>query len=227
MSDDSLIREVNEAVRQERYKKLWDTYGLYVLAGAFLIIAGVGGQRFWVYWQDKQAAEAGARFVGAVTLAEEGKDGEALQAFQDLAADAPSGYRVLARFQLAGALAKKGDRAGAVQAYDALAKDGQVAALLQGFAGIRAASLRVDEADYAEMRSRLDDLAVGTSAWRHSARELLGLAAYRTGNGDDAERYFSQLLADTNAPPNLRRRAEMMMALIVKADRGAAGTPSN
>ncbi len=49
MSDDSIFREVDEAVRQDKLKSLWDKYGLWVVAGAALIIASVSGYKFWVY----------------------------------------------------------------------------------------------------------------------------------------------------------------------------------
>ena len=32
MSDRDFFREVDEAVRQDRYRALWDQYGLYALA---------------------------------------------------------------------------------------------------------------------------------------------------------------------------------------------------
>mgnify|MGYP002624477123 CR=1 FL=1 len=58
MSDDSIFREVDEAIRQEQLKKLWDRYGLIVVAGAFAIVAGVGGYKGWNWWQAEQAKEA-------------------------------------------------------------------------------------------------------------------------------------------------------------------------
>ena len=57
MSDDSFVREVDEAVRQDEFKRLWDKYGLYIMAGAVLIVATVAGYKGWGYWQAKQAAE--------------------------------------------------------------------------------------------------------------------------------------------------------------------------
>ncbi|HWM30729.1 MAG TPA: hypothetical protein VNO69_03380, partial [Methyloceanibacter sp.] len=61
------------------------------------------------------------------------------------------------------------------------------------------------------------------SAWRFSARELLGLSAYRLNDMREAERQFTALLGDPGTPPNLRERAEMMLALIVGAQpQGAA-----
>lgn len=218
MSDDSLFREVDEEIRREQLKSLWDRYGVFVLAAAILIVVGVAGYNGWNYWQSHRAAEAGARFVGGLVQAEDGNPQAARTAFQDLAAGGPRGYRLLSRFQLAAALAQDGDRAGAIDAYEGLAGESAAGRVLQEYAAIRAAALRVDEADMAEMSERVGSIAAGASPWQNSARELLGLVAYRTGDTDRAAQYFSDMLADQNAPPGLRQRAEMMLALLVQAD---------
>lgn len=194
MSEDSFVREVDEAVRQEQLKKLWNKYGLIVVIAAIAIIVGVAGYRGWEYWKTRQAADAGARFTGALQLLEEGQTQDGLAALQELAQGGPSGYQVLSRFKLAAADVDAGDRAKAVAAYEALAKDSSVSPILQGYATIRAATLRVDEADKAEMTTRVGALASGNGPWRHSARELLGLAAYKAGDAAEAEKYFSEIL---------------------------------
>ncbi len=217
MSDDSLFREVNEAVRQDQLKSLWDKYGLWIVAGAVLIIAGVSGYKFWVYWTAEQAKAAGARFVGGITHIEDGKNSEAVDVFKSLAEDGPRGYRTLSRFQLASLYAKGDKRAEAVKIYDELASQTGVGTVQKNFARIQAATLRLDEAPFEEMRKRLDDLAVTGNTWRHSARELLGLSAYRSGNTSVAERYFNTILSDQQSPVNMRRRAEMMLSLLVQS----------
>lgn len=224
MSGGDIFREVDEAIRQDRLKSLWDRYGLYVLAGAVLIVAGVAGYRGWEYWQAKQAADSGERFVAALELNEDGKTQEALQAYRKIAEDGTGGYAVLARLRLAAA---EGDKAAAVKTYDAIAADNAVDDIFRGLARIKAATIRLDQADMSEMKQRLEPLAEGSDPWRHSARELLGLAAHRAGNAKDAERYFTQVLGDREAPPSLRRRAEMMLALIVKADQPPSGAATN
>jgi len=218
MNDDSIFREVDEAVRSDQFKALWDKYGVWVLLAAFALVAGVAGVNGWTYWQERQAADAGGRFAAALQLEEEGKSGEMSEALRSVAEEGPWGYRILARFQLAAAAAKSGDKAGSVKAYDALAEEISGQELLQGYAVVQAANLRLDEANYEEISKRLNDLANGESPWRHSARELLGLSAYRNSNRQEAEDQFGRLLADQTAPINLRRRAEMMLALLVKAD---------
>lgn len=224
MSDGDFVREVDEAVRQEEMKRLWDRYGIYILFGAVAIVAGVAGYKGWVYWQQTQSANAGARFTGALTLNEEGKTEDAVTAFRDIASQGPAGYRALSLFQLAAAAVKAGKTAEAVKAYDELAADSSVDTVLRGFATIQAAMLLVDEAGLDEIKQRVGSLAEGTGPWRHSAREILGLVAYRTGDNALAESYFTRALVDPGIPQNMRRRAEMMLALVVKADEPSSPT---
>ncbi|ODR98526.1 hypothetical protein AUC68_08895 [Methyloceanibacter methanicus] len=215
MSDNSFIREVDEAVRRERYTALWDKFGIYVIGLALALIIGVVAYNVWTYLKESAAETAGDAFTSALALESGGDQDKANEAFKELAKDGPSGYRVLSRFQLASSQAKVGETDKAVEAYEALAKDRQVDAILKGLATLQAATLRLDKADYAEMQKRLDGLASGKSAWRFSARELLGLSAYQHKDMKAAEDQFSALLADGGTPRNMRERANVMLALIL------------
>ena len=68
MSD--IFSEVDEEVRRERLKQLWDKYSLLIIAVAVLIVAGIGGWRAYEYWVAQKAAAAGAAFENAVTMSE-------------------------------------------------------------------------------------------------------------------------------------------------------------
>jgi hypothetical protein len=224
MSDRDFFREVDEAVRQDRYKQLWDQYGIYAIGAAAAVVLAVAGHKAWTYWQDKQAQEAGAKFTQALSLEDGPEAATAREMLAAMAEKGPEGYRVLARFQLAAAEAKAGELDKAVAAYDALAKDPSVDSILRDSAQLQAAALRLDKADYSEMEQRLKGLIESSSAWRFSARELLGLSAYRLNDMREAERQFSALLSDQGTPPNLRERADMMLALIVGTPQALSST---
>jgi len=215
MSDRDFFREVNEAVRQDRYNELWDKYGVYALAAAALIVAGVAGFKVWSYWQEQKAQAAGSDFSQAVTELDSGDVAKARDVLNSLAAKGPTGYQILSRFQLAAAEAQAGSTDKAVALYDALAADPETDTILKGLATIQAATLKLDTADYAEMERRVKGLIDENSPWRYSARELLGLSAYRQNNVPAAEKQFSELVADQGTPQNLRERADMMLSLIV------------
>src|SRR5665811_2131542 len=102
----------------------------YIVAGALLIIAAVGGWRGYQYLEAQKAAEAGAAFDKAVELSEQSKHAEAEAAFTSLAASAPSGYRMLARLRAAAEVASHDPNA-AAKLYDDISGDRSVGAAEQ------------------------------------------------------------------------------------------------
>lgn len=208
-----LFDEVDEEVRREQLKKLWDKYSLYFIALMVLVVAAVGGWRGYQYLEAKKAAEAGATFEKAVELSEQGKHAEAETAFADLAAKAPSGYRTLARLRAA-AEASARDPKAAAKMYDDIAADSSVGSEWRDLARIRAAGLLVDSASYADIQQRLETSAEPKSTFRHSARELLALSAWRNNDMTAARKWVDAIAEDGETPPGLRSRAEALQALL-------------
>jgi hypothetical protein len=205
--------EVDEEVRREQLKKLWEKYSLLIIGAALLIIAAVGGWRGYQYLEAKKAAEVGEAFNKAVELSEEGKHADAHAAFNDIAAKAPYGYRTLARFRAAGEAAST-DPKEAVKMFDAIAADSGAGADMQALARLRAAGLLVDSASYAEMKQRLEADTAPGATFRHSARELLALSAWRANDATEARKWLDMIALDAETPPGLRSRAEALQALL-------------
>lgn len=214
MSDDSFFREVNEEIRQEQAKALWDRYGPYALAIAVLIVLGTALFVAYEYWVETRANRSGDAFSQALTLANEGRNDEALGALQQLEADGYGAYPLLARMRAATVLFAKGDAAGAVSAFDAVAADTSIPAALRDMARLRAALILVDTGSYADVSARAETLTGDTNPLRHSAREALGLSAWKEGRAVDALTLLEQIVADNEAPRNNRERATMLVELI-------------
>jgi hypothetical protein len=208
-----LFDEVDEEVRREQLKKLWDQYSLYIVAMALLVIAAVGGWRGYEYLEAKKAAEAGDAFNKAMTLSEQNKHAEAETAFTDLAAKAPSGYRMLARFRAAAEAANRDPKA-AAKMFDDLAADRSVGAEQQALARVRAAGLLLDSTNYSDVLQRLQGDAAPEATFRHAARELLALSALRTNDTTAARQWLDMISLDGETPPSLRSRAEALQALL-------------
>lgn len=208
-----LFDEVNEDVRREQLKKLWDRYSIYIVAGALLIIAGVGGWRGYQYLEGQKAAEAGAAFDKAVEFSDQNKHAEAEAAFNDLAAKAPGGYRLLARLRAAAEVANRDPQA-AARMYDDIAADRSVGAPEQDLAKIRAAGLLMETASYPSMLQRLEPATVPGATYRHTARELLALSAWRANDTTAARKWLDLIANDGETPPSLRSRAEALQALL-------------
>ena len=208
-----LFDEVDEDVRRDQLKKLWDQYSIYIVAGALLIIAAVGGWRGYEYLEAKKAAEAGAAFDRASELSEQNKHAEAEAAFTDLAARAPSGYRTLARLRAAAEVANRDPQA-AVKLYDEMSNDRSIGAPEQDLAKVRAAQLLLETAGYPNMLSRLEPATAPVATFRHTARELLALSAWRANDTAAARQWLDLIANDGETPPSLRSRAEALQALL-------------
>ena len=208
-----LFDEVDEEVRREQLKKLWDRYSIYIVAAALLIIAGVGGWRGYQYLEAQKAAEAGAAFDKAAELSDQNKHSEAEAAFNELAAKGPSGYRMLARLRVAGEIASRDPKA-AAKMFDDIAANRGVGAEERDLAKIRAASLLLDSASYSDMLARLEASTGPEATFRHTARELLALSAWRAGDMTAARKWLDLIANDGETPPSLRSRAEALQALL-------------
>jgi hypothetical protein len=206
-----IFDEIEEDLRKERAKKLWDRYGWIVLVVAGGIILGVAGWRGWQWYEHRQAAQAAERFLAAAAAADRGEAAAAAAAFAELSRGAPSGYRVLARLHEAGLKARQGATAEAVALYETLARDSAVPPLYRDLAALLAVLHQADSGDPRALADRLAPLAAPGAAFRHSAMELQAVLAERRGDRAEARRLLEALAEDRGAPDGVRRRAGEML----------------
>jgi hypothetical protein len=207
-----IFGEVDEEVRRERLKRLWDRYGLVVIGLAVLLVAAVAGYRIYESMEAKKAATAGAAFESAVALETDGKHDEAEAAFAKLATEGTGSYRVLAKLRAASEIARRDPKAG-IAAYGALADDGTLTQTQRDYAGLRAGLIAVDTASYDEVRNRLEPLTAAARPFRHSARSVLALAAWKAKDTAAMQRWIEQITTDPESPSGIRGQAEMLSAL--------------
>jgi hypothetical protein len=207
-----IFHEVDEEVRREQLRKLWQKYGWLLIAACVLVVLSAAGWRTYEYYQAKQSAEASAKFEAATALVNDGKNKEAEEAFAEIAKSGTSSYRMLAKFREAGELARRDPKAGAA-IFDQLAADSSIGRAMQDLATVRAATLLVDTEPYSEIAKRLEPLTAADRAFRHSARSLLALSAWKANDAAATRKWSEMVLADPETPPGTRGQAQMILAL--------------
>jgi hypothetical protein len=221
-SSNEFIREVDEAVRQDRWLKLWRRYGSYVVAAALAVVIGSAAGVGWRTWQHSQRLEEAKRYAEAQQLLRDARPAEAASAFAALAEDSSGGYRVLAQLRAAEAQAEAGDRAAARAALDRLAGDGDTAPVYRSLGELLAAQQQFAEAQ-TPAPSELEALSGSNAPWRFSALELRALAQMQGGDTVAARQTLDDLLADPLTPPDLARRAAELLAFLGGPAAPAAG----
>lgn len=216
-----IFTEVEEDLRRERAKRLWDRYGWIVTAMLLLAVGGTGGWQAWKWYEAREAAAASTRYLAAVRAAEQNRPEAALEGFSALLRDAPSGYRLLARFQEAAMQAKAGQMDTATALWDQLAGDQATPPPYRDLATLLSVLHRLDTAEPAALSARLAPLDRPDGPFRFSARELQAALAARQNDRARAVTILRALTEAEDAPVALRNRAaEALVALGAETQAG-------
>ncbi len=217
MSDDSLLREIDEDLRQDQLKALWKRYGTLITSVAAAVVIGVAGFNGWSHWQTQQRLEQTAVLDAAIDEATlQTATGDAAKQIADrLAGDIEKlagGTAILARLYQAAALAKAGDAAAAVRAYEQVAADSQLTPALRDLARILGLAHSIGTVDDAQVQATLAPLAADSSPWRFTARELQAVLALKSGDRAKAHELYAALAEAPETPRGLRSRARDLVA---------------
>lgn len=214
MSDESFFREIDQELRQDRIKSIWQRYGLIIVSAAAAIILVTAGIVGYQYLQEQRSDAAGDTFLAALEHADAGRLDDAMTELRQLEEDGPGAYPSLARMRSAAIHIDAGDVDAAIEAFDSVAADSATPQSIRDVARLRAAYLLVDHGSYDDVVIRAEPLTGDENHLRHSAREALGLAAWSEGNSEAALSLFQQIADDPMAPTNTIQRAELMIELI-------------
>ncbi|MEN6544400.1 tetratricopeptide repeat protein [Parvibaculum sp.] len=209
-----LFREIEEDLRRDRLKQLWEKLGIYIVGLAVAIVVIASAMVGWRAWERSRNEAASARYVEIVAQAAKDGPAKAAAAYGEFAASAPAGYAALAQLRQAASLVEAGDAKGAVAIYDSLATRSGVAETLRDMARVKAALLVVDTASYDDIKARIGELNDSENGWKNSAREVLGLSAFKAGKYAEAQGYFDAIVGDPATSAGIRDRAHVMLALI-------------
>ncbi len=221
MSD--IFNEIEEDIRKDRAKRMWDRFGKYVIGGAIVLVLGVAGWRGYEAYTTSQSNAAGDRFLDAIALAEDNPSA-ALDAFEAIANDGPSGYAALAQFRVATSQHQQGDHEAAMATFRAIAGDGSQDQLVRDLATIRLGYLMLDYGAPADVEGLLLPLSDTTNPYTHSAREIRAFAAMKAGNRDQALALFLELVGDFQSPEPVRSRARVALDVLASDGISAVGS---
>jgi len=212
-----IFQEVDEDLRHEEYSKLWKQYGGYIIGACVAIVLLAAGIVGWRNYQDHVHKSASLKYQNIVHSAEDNPPALDENMAKQLAAIEPSltkGYRLLSELQRAAIYVKVKKYADAIGLLDTVAHDSDASKEMRDVAALKSAYLQAETSSLADMRKRVEKLAVPESAFRFSADELLGYVAYRTGDLKAAQDYFAAILSDPTAPSGVHQRAQIMAGLI-------------
>jgi hypothetical protein len=213
--DDVLIREIDEAVREDAVLGFFKHHGAKVLAGITLLIVGLGGWLLWDNYREGQLETQSEALISALDYGDQRDFKTAGDKAAPLMTNSNSaGARTAARFVQATAALEQGDTAKATGLFKAIASDADAPPALRDLAKVRDVSTNFDSMKPADVIAQLGGLAKPGNPFFGSAGELVAMAHLESGNRAAAGRMFADIAKEEDLPETLRSRARQMAGLM-------------
>lgn len=214
-NDDTMLREVDQALAEDKSSQSLKKNLPLVIGAAALIIAGVGGWQYWVSHKAARSAKQSIAYNEALK-ATGGADADKMMA---AIADEGGAYGALATMREAADLAIKNERAKALELYRSVYEKSAASKRLKDVARLRASYLSLDEGRDAVLKD-VGELETDESALGYYAREVIALAALRAGDYQSALEMFRKAATSPDAPETIKVRAEEFGALAAAGKSG-------
>ncbi len=215
-NDEALMREIDEELRQDQFKKIWDKFGNLIVGTALAVVLVVAGYQGWQAYDKSRKTEATDRLIGAIDLINQGDSDAALSVLRDISTKGVDGVSIIATFRKAAILSDQKDHAAAATAFKGIAADTGIAERYRDLATILAAAqeLEADKSNADAVIETLQPMTEPTQVWRHTAREILAAAALVAGRKDQARGFLQAIVLDPQAPNGLRSRAQELIQAV-------------
>jgi hypothetical protein len=210
---DTFLREVDDALREEQFLDSIKRYGWPLAAAAAALLLGLAG---FLWWKDSRAAGNSAQSEKLILALDRIEAGNASGAAKDLdpLIEAGGTTGVAARLTRAGAAAQAGRIDEAARDFAAVAADSSAPQPYRDLAVVREVAIRFDKLPPQQVIDRLKPLAVPGNAWFGSAGELTAMAYLKLGKKDLAGATFVAVAKNKDTPESLKSRTRQMAGLL-------------
>lgn len=214
LQDEALLREVDDAYREEQVAQLARRYGIPIGIAVLVALLLFGAYLFWHSQREGELERQSEELVKTLDAIEAGNFDTAAPMLEQLAAEGSDGTRAAAVLLQAGVALRQGRPADAAKLYGQVRADGDAPQAYRDLATIREVAVSFDGMDKAEVVNRLKPLAVPGNAWFGSAGELLAMAYLEQNRRDLAGPLLAQIAKDENSPQSVRSRTRQLAGVL-------------
>jgi hypothetical protein len=207
------MREVDDALRQDKAEAFLRNYGKLVVALVVLALLALAGFLYWQHHKKAQDETGAEQLILALDDLDAGKTADAQKKLAPLAAG-EGGNAVLAQLAQAGIASEQGRGDEAAKLYSAVARDGDAPQPLRDLASVREVAAAYDKLPPQTVIDRLSGLAQPGDPWFGVAGEMVGVAYLKQGKAAQAGPLLVKIAKDKTQPEGLRARVRQLAGQI-------------
>lgn len=207
---DAFIQEVDEDVKNDNLKVIWNRYGVFIIAFVVLAVsAAISFDRIRA-WKTAQNQKETETYMAAAQLRENPED--TITALQQITQNNQGIFGDFARLQIANVLFNSGKNDEALTTLQSLIDDKQVNSEVKHIALIKYATYQVDTMPQDEFRKLVEPLLSADSSWAPLANDLLAMSAIQNGDIETAKKIYEGILKIKDLPEGFRAKIQDMLS---------------
>lgn len=205
MSD--ILLEIDEALRNQRIKALWDRYGQWFVGFAVATIIATAVGAFWHSHMTKTLAADTAELL--TLLQNEAEDADTSAKLAELSPKTHAPLNAVADLYHAQKLEQSGDLKATQAMYGTIMKNTKATGIVRDLARVHYVRLGVVSGDEPKtLLPIIEPLTKSRSEFKGTALELKGMLLLKQDNTKAANEIFIALSKDETVPTSLRNRAK-------------------
>lgn len=212
--EDAFIREIDEDLKNEKLKKIWDKYGLFIILSVIILVSAAVSIETFKSWNEKRNQEFSNAYAYALNLQNQGRYAEALDILSNMEKSKRGVYSDIAQIQMANIKLEQGKTEEAIAILDNAAKNEDFNPQIREIATIKLASYKLDYAPTEELQKMLQPFVETQGTWTNVAKELLAMLAIREGDFTKSRELYQQISVAENTPEALKTRALDMLNVL-------------
>ena len=212
MSD--VFQEVEEDIREEKYKKIWNRYKYYFISTILIIVMGVALNAFLKQQSIKEVSERSEKFFDAISLVNEDSE-QAIFLLNDFSKteEKSSEYNIiLSLFMEASIKREKKDFSGALDIYKNVAVK-KVDDFYIDYANLSASEVLISMKQIDEAINLLENLILKSSPLALIAKEYLGYIEISRGNLVKSKMIFNEIYEDASVSESMKIRVKEVLSI--------------
>lgn len=214
-AEKAFFEEVDEEVRNEKFKELINKYGGYILTFVILVLAFAVGYEKIGEWRINKAEQTNARYVQAVSASSDYENN--IAELEGIVQTETGLYKDIARLQIANILLDNNQTDKALTVLAQINDDTSASDKIREIAAVKLATYKIDSSSYSEIEKILAPIVQKGGAWAPMAKELLAMSAIQNKDMAKAKTIYEELLANGNISEEFKARVNDMLASINEA----------
>ena len=213
--DKAIFEEVDEELRNEKFKQLINKYGGLIFSLLILALTITIGYEKIAEWKVRKAEPSNIKYTQAINPNSNYENN--IVELENIVHTETGLYKDMAQLQIANILIDNNQKEKGIEVLEKISNDKSVTEKIREIAIIKLATFKIDSVSYDELNNLLQNIANGNGAWSSMAKELLAMSAVYNKDFETAKNIYNDLLS-SEISDDFKARINDMLALLNEAN---------